>query len=98
MLAINHTYFDELNLEGIQIKALGLIAPGHAYDAWFDMLMPGEPAVLVIHGTNEHPAQVGDYPIGDYSAAQPPKHLVVLTGANHFGYTDEICVAEVVST
>lgn len=25
--------------------------------------------------------------------ANPPKHLVVVTGANHYGYTDGICIA-----
>ena len=56
---------------------------------------PIEPvSVLVIHGTNEHPDQVNGFPLTGYVVANPPKHLVVVTGANHFGYTDEICLAD----
>jgi hypothetical protein len=63
---------------------VGLIAPA-----------PGSPVsvpVLVIHGTNEHACQVGTEPLGVYCLADAPKYLVVMTGANHFGYTDGICL------
>ena len=56
----------------------------------------------MIHGTNEHTCQAGTGPLEIYCWANPEnpeipdkiynKHLVVVTGANHFGYTDGICL------
>jgi pimeloyl-ACP methyl ester carboxylesterase len=64
---------------------VGLIAP---------VFSTGQPSgpVLVIHGTRDHACQVGTDPLGVYCVANAPKYLVVLTGANHFGYTDGICL------
>jgi len=71
----------------VPIRALGLIAPAD----W-----GGHPQVpgLVIHGTRD-PCQVGNNPVEIYRRADAPKHLVVVTGANHFGYTDGICLEPV---
>ena len=67
--------------------ALGLIAPAFP-SAGLNLSDP----VLVINGTNEHPCQVGLQPLEIYCEAAPPKHLVFVTGANHFGYTEDICL------
>jgi len=48
---------------------------------------------LVIYGTNDT-QQVHDDPLKIYGMASPPKYLVIVTGANHYGYTDGICCAE----
>lgn len=51
--------------------------------------------ILVLHGTEELSASgVDEVSLSVYAAAGPPKHLVVIEGANHFGYTDELCVAD----
>jgi len=71
------------------IKGVGLIAP--SYPFMQSNLNPIGP-VLVINGTREHPCQVGLQPLEIYCEAAPPKHLVYVTGANHFGYTDGICL------
>lgn len=73
----------------VQIKGLGLIAP--AFPSGETIIDLAEP-VLVIHGTNEHPCQAGLAPLEIYCQAASPKHLVYLIGANHFGYTDDICI------
>lgn len=49
--------------------------------------------VLVLHGTKDT-AEVGagTLPLSLYAAAGPKKHLLTIGGANHFGYTDDICI------
>ncbi|HEV8524407.1 MAG TPA: hypothetical protein VGQ71_07890 [Terriglobales bacterium] len=74
-----------LDLGEVRAAALALLAPG------FTGAMPFAPA-LVIHGTTDT-GQVGDGPLKTYEGATGPKHLVVVTGANHYGYTDALCVA-----
>jgi len=74
-----------LHLDGVQIGALALLAPGQDAD-------PVKAPVLVIYGTNDT-QQVMDDPLKLYGSANAPKHLVVITGANHYGYTDRICLA-----
>jgi dienelactone hydrolase len=69
------------------IKAVGLIAPGIPIRTTYS-----SSPLLVIHGTNDHPAQVGTQPLGIYCMSNGPKHLVTVSGANHFGYTDGICL------
>lgn len=76
-----------LTLPKIQVGAVGLLAP--AFEGQRATPVP----TLVIHGTNESPKQVGDGPLQAYAGATPPKYLVVIAGANHFGYTDSICIA-----
>jgi hypothetical protein len=72
----------------IQIKGLGLIAPGWP---WLGVI-PVPAPVLMIHGTREHCRQVGLSPLEIYCESNAPKHLVYVIGANHFGYTDGICL------
>lgn len=52
--------------------------------------------MLVIHGTKERLGEVQFQPLEIYCQAEgteaAPKHLIVLKGANHFGYTDGICL------
>ncbi len=71
------------------INGLGLIAPGYP---WPSSSLSSAENVLVIHGTREHPCQVGFQPLEIYCELPPPKHLVYVTGANHFGYVDGICL------
>ena len=88
---LNEEFFDELNLGVVGIQGLGLIAPGCPSLRCLDWGNPSVP-MLVIHGTNEHGLQVGSQPLDLYSEASSPKHLVPVVGANHFGYTDSICL------
>jgi hypothetical protein len=81
--------FDSLGLDNVQIQALGLIAPG--WQPGFSS-PPDGTALLVIHGTREHEKQVAEFPVELYDAANAPKHLLQVNGANHFGYTDGICL------
>lgn len=75
------------NKQDPPVVALGLIAPSrHLHQ---EVLID---PVLVIHGTNEHPCQVGTDPFRIYCMANSSKHLIGITGANHFGYTDGICL------
>src|SRR5262249_45297709 len=78
-----------LNLGGIRAAALGLVAPGSFTASSFT---PFHAPILVIYGTRDS-QQVVDQPIDIYGFANQPKHLVVVIGANHFGYTDGICLA-----
>jgi hypothetical protein len=80
----------DLQLDGVRLAALALLAPGTG--SFGDPNSVTAP-VLVIHGTKESTQQVGDLPLKLYGSANPPKHLVVITGANHYGYTDGICIA-----
>jgi hypothetical protein len=73
-----------LDLGEVRAAALALLAPG------FTGARPFAPA-LVIHGTPDT-GQVGDGPLKTYEGATGPKHLVVVIGANHYGYTDALCV------
>jgi pimeloyl-ACP methyl ester carboxylesterase len=66
--------------------AVGLMAPLSLNDG-----IPVSEPLLVIYGTNDHPCQVA-VPFGLYCEANVPKHLVLVEGANHFGYTDGICL------
>jgi hypothetical protein len=82
-------YCPEHGTLDVQIKGLGLVAPAWPWYA-------GNSAVnipkLLIHGTREHCRQVGLAPLEYYCESSAPKHLVYITGANHFGYTDGICL------
>jgi len=81
------TDYEPLHLSpAVQIQGLGLIAP-----AQFQQPVP-DVTKLVIHGTKDPPCQVGNGPVEIYRDANPAKYLVVVTGANHFGYTDGICL------
>jgi hypothetical protein len=82
----------------VPIRSLGLIAPSCSNLGWpSEACRLGAPPsvhTLVIHGTNEYRCQVGNAPLTLYCGANRPKHLVVVEGANHFGYTDGICIGE----
>lgn len=85
--AFDWTDYEPLHLSPtVQIQGLALIAP-----AQFQQPVP-DVTKLVIHGTKDPPCQVGNGPVEIYRDANPAKYLVVVTGANHFGYTDGICL------
>jgi dienelactone hydrolase len=74
------------------IRALALIAPAGGAES-VGQVAPRP--LLVLHGTEENSGfGVDDTPLSVYGAAGPPKHLVTIGGANHFGYTDALCVAD----
>lgn len=76
------------------VRALALLAPAgdptHAPPLPIDALAPRP--VLVVHGTADPIAAA--CPMELYERARAPKHLVTLPGANHFGYTTSIGLAE----
>lgn len=78
------------------IEALGLIAP--AATTMGDVAQIGTFApkpVLVLHGTQDAgPYSADGQPLNIYAAAAAKKHLVTIDGANHFGYTDGLCIQE----
>ena len=49
--------------------------------------------MMIFYGTNDSGYEGADgSPITDYNQADPPKYLVTIEGANHFGYTDSVCL------
>jgi hypothetical protein len=62
----------------------GLIAPEFSGDSGPDI------RDLLVLGGSEDKNQFAD-PQGGYAAGGTPKTLVMITGANHFGYTDDLC-------
>ncbi|AUX20111.1 hypothetical protein SOCEGT47_005740 [Sorangium cellulosum] len=84
-----------------QVRALALLAPagdrpapagdpGRAPPLAVDGLAPRP--VLVVRGTADPIAAA--CPAALYERARAPKHLVTLPGANHFGYTTSLGLAE----
>jgi pimeloyl-ACP methyl ester carboxylesterase len=73
-----------LNLANVHPAALGLLAP------FLDYEPSSFPPTLVLYGTADS-SQVGDDPLRVYAKANGAKHLVSITGANHYGYTDALC-------
>ncbi|KAJ9635063.1 hypothetical protein H2199_008549 [Coniosporium tulheliwenetii] len=77
------------------IKVLGLLAPAAISMADIAEIRNFAPRpVLIIHGTEDTGTiGVDGQPLSIYAAAGATKHLITITGANHFGYTDALCVA-----
>ena len=49
--------------------------------------------VLILHGTQDTSTfGAQNAPLDIFAAASATKHLVKIDGANHFGYTDGICI------
>ncbi len=83
-----HAYAMATRLINADVMAVGLIAPAFIWDQPFEQTVP----LLAIHGTRESRRQVATGPLRIYCHAKAPKHLIVVEGANHFGYTDGICL------
>ncbi|MBI3951709.1 MAG: hypothetical protein HY314_14770, partial [Acidobacteria bacterium] len=83
----------ELRLADVRVSAVALLAPGFEADDPHESLdvMGMNAPVLIIYGTKDT-QQVHDDPLKVYGMAGRPKHLVIVTGANHYGYTDGICI------
>ena len=80
-----------LHLDALRPAAMALLAPG--LDSMFLPIVPRvEAPTLIVYGTSDT-QQVGESPLDVYGLASQPKHLLVVTGANHYGYTDRICIA-----
>lgn len=73
----------------LKVAALALLAPGTNQPSI--AASAGAP-MIVVRGTHEGAAGVGDSPAKVYAAAAPPKYMVDIQGANHFGYTDNLCL------
>jgi len=72
----------------LNVVAIGLLASGSASGAAARVEAP----ILLIRGTEEGAA--GGDRDGPYRDARPPKHLVIMDGGNHFGFTDAVCIEE----
>jgi dienelactone hydrolase len=75
----------------LSIDATALIAPAADAEALSNIAAFSPRPVLVFHGTADTSSLGnGDRAFEIFDAANAPKHLVVIGGANHFGYTDGI--------
>ncbi len=73
------------------VRALGLIAPLPPRGA---AALAGGPPVLILRGgADTGAAGAGAGPAALFELAPPPKTLVTIPGANHFGYTTSIALA-----
>jgi dienelactone hydrolase len=76
-----------------RVRALGLLAP---LSGELGRLRRNDEmslhAIMILHGTADPCA--GDGPESVYAIARAPKHLVTVPGANHFGFTTSIALAE----
>jgi pimeloyl-ACP methyl ester carboxylesterase len=72
------------------VSALALIAPASgSYSLSFLSVLSPRPLLVFEGGEDVGPfGRSGDF----YSAAGPPKSLVNIPGANHFGYYDDVCI------
>ncbi len=86
--------FAVLKLDTVQVKAVALIAPDfYGTDGLKSELI--EPA-LIIYGTADKPCPT-NFPTSYWAEIynevnSAKKHLLAITGANHFGYTDGLCI------
>jgi hypothetical protein len=95
--AFDSTGYEPLHLSpAVRIQGLGLIAPScprtSVGSECLQYSVPSGVSTLAIHGTKDPPCQVGNSPVEVYREANAAKYLVVVSGANHFGYTDGICL------
>jgi hypothetical protein len=74
----------------MDVVALGVLAPGNAASG---LVSQAEAPLLIIEGTAEGPAGTGTADLL-YLNAHPPKHFAIVDGADHFGFTDAMCVAD----
>lgn len=73
------------------VLAIGLIAPGTNSRH----LVPEVAAPLLVLLGTEDGGGAGTSDAKDiYDSARPPKHFVLIEGANHFGYTDALCIQD----
>jgi predicted dienelactone hydrolase len=67
----------------LDVAAVATLVPGgHTPNATI-------PTMVV--GVSEDDPMFGGNATAIYDAAPPPKHFVSITGANHFGFTEELC-------
>lgn len=81
----------ELATSGLlSVDALGLLAPAGGADS---VVKFAPKPILVVHGTQDT-GSFGDggQSVNVYAAAGPAKHIVTIDGANHFGFTDGLCI------
>jgi dienelactone hydrolase len=73
------------------VIAIGLIAPGTGSPGIVNQVSV---PLLVLLGTADFGGAGGGNTKLIYDSAPPPKHLVLIDGANHFGYTDAVCIQD----
>jgi hypothetical protein len=74
----------------LDVTALGLLAPGNAASS---LIAQAETPLVIVEGTAEGPAGTGTANLL-YLNARPPKHFVIVQGADHFGFTDAMCIVD----
>src|SRR5262249_8546283 len=79
---------EAVGVGNVRSSALAVLAPGYDHTETGPVNGP----VLIIFGSNDT-GEVSDLPLTTYGVASGPKHLVAIAGGNHYGYTDNICVA-----
>ena len=77
-----------------EVTAVGLIAPSTQIN---EVAVDVQAPILILQGTEEGAAGTGGAGPDDpaqriFNRANPPKYLMRIQGANHFGFTDELCV------
>jgi hypothetical protein len=74
----------------LAVGTLGLLAPAGG-SGTVGSVAPKP--VMVLRGTNDT-GPFGDGGESDdvYAAAGPPKHMITIDGANHFGFSDALCI------
>ncbi len=73
----------------LDVAAVATLSPGGVAGDAAALAVP----LLVEHGSEEGTAEGGNSR-ELYDAAHAPKHYALVHGANHFGYTDELCIVE----
>ncbi len=74
---------------GAKIGAMALIAPpNHGSDGHIADF--GPKPLMILQGTEDSPWYALETARKIYTAAEPAKYLITISGANHFGYTDLI--------
>ncbi len=78
----------------LSIDVMGLIAPlALDMNDIAEIVGFAPKPVLLLHGTEDTGmCGVDGLPLSIYAAASTTKHLVTIGGANHFGYTDALCI------
>ena len=76
----------------LSVNAMALLAPA---DGAGNVINFAPKPVMVVHGTQDvGPHGDGGQSLNVYAGAAPKKHLVDIDGANHFGFTDALCIQE----
>lgn len=94
---IDDPIYAVLKLDTVQVEAVAMIAPDFTTVEHLksELIEP----TLIIYGTADKPCGVLGFNLSMWAEAynevnSAEKHLLAITGANHFAYTDGICLLE----